>query len=142
MTEREGSIITASIRIVNDGNCAGDSVTIMRRESEDSPWRNPATLGRGETSERMGATGFLRLASTHAGESVGEVGIETFDLEQGADRARAVYERYVSARGGKTDHGYELPDFADLSEGAKAGWCAAGGVPSRHNPYMRDSGGG
>ena len=128
--------MTASIRIIADSNCADDLVNVRTRFSEAHPWMDRPYLKRGEVSERMSAEGQIQLSSTHAGESVGEVGIETFGLKQGPARARETYERYCAAVGGTTFDGKPLPDFTELGDRQKAGWCAAGGVPSRYNPYM------
>ena len=115
----------------------------MRKEFEDSPWRDAVTLGLGDVSERLSASGFLKLASSHGGPSVGQVRVTVLkpgDAEAVAAGVSA-YERYCAGVGGSTFDGRPLPDFTDLGERQKAGWCAAGGVPSHHNPYMPGSGG-
>ena len=74
--------MTASIRIVNDGNCADDVVTIGY--GVDHAHQDILRLG--EVSSRLSADQTIRVESVHAGRSVGDVHIETW--YDPAERAR------------------------------------------------------
>ena len=125
--------MTATVRIVNTGNCAGDVVTVG--SGPDHGRRQ--MLARGEVSENLSADQTLRLECVHEGEPRNEPIIDVWDPSQVPARARATWERYAAAVGGTTFDGKPLPDFTDLGERQKAGWAAAGGVPLHLNPYIK-----
>ena len=118
--------MTASIRIVNAGNCEGDVVTI--HHGADHAKHDTLTLG--AVSPRLSADQTIRVESVHAGRSAGDVHIETWHDPTG--RAQEVYERFCSGTGPGVEH----EDFADLEQWEKAGWAAAGGVPFERNPWL------
>ena len=132
--------MTCSIRIVNDGNCAGDTVTIMAREHESAPWRHRQELGLGEVSERMSASGFVRLSSVHAGTSRPQVRVQAHS-ETPEEAGERVFEQYRSACGAITHDGQPMPEWRALGVRQKAGWIAAAGVPAHENPYTKAGGG-
>ena len=135
--------MTASIRIVNDGNCEGDVVTV--RYGADHALHQ--TLALGDVSGRLSAYQTIKLESVHEGPSVGQVRVHTIKPgeAEGVAAGKAAYQRYVAVAGRQSpDEPMEnlLPDFASLSGKEKAGWLAAAGVDSAHNPFMRNAGGG
>ena len=135
--------MTASVRIVNDGNCEGDVVRIKQRFTDTRPWLDRGELKLGEVSERMSADGELKLESVHQGPSIGNVHVITIkpgDAE-GVAAGVSAYERYCAGVGGTTFDGRALPTWHELGNRQKAGWIAAAGVDSVYNPYMRGAGG-
>ena len=135
--------MTASIRIVNDGNCEGDRVVVATCP-HGTDYTKRFELALGEVSERMGAAGFIQLESVHEGPSVGTVRVHAIkpgDAE-GVAAGVSAYERYCAGVGGTTFDGRALPTWSELGDRQKAGWLAAAGVDPVHNPFMRDAGGG
>ena len=124
--------MTASVRIVNDGNCAEDHV-IVRYGVDHALY---VGLKRGEVSDRLSADQTIRLESIHAGPKAGDVRILVVKPEEGEEAARRAYSRYCAAVGGSTFDGRLLPDFTDLGDRQKGGWVAASGVPDSQNPYL------
>lgn len=127
--------MTCAIRIVNDGNCLEDEVTIHYGPDH----AQHQTLALGDVSGRLSAEQTIRVEAVHKGQSVGQVEVITWhDAET---RAREAYVCYGDAVGWTTYDGHGLPLFEELGDRQKAGWAAAGGVPGRRNPWMRDGGG-
>ena len=129
--------MTCSVRIVNDGNCIGDTVTV--RHGRDHAASEVLTLG--AVSGRISADQTVKLECEHGdGPSVGNVIVETH-VPRGREVAGIVaYERYCDAVGGTTFDGKPLPSWTALGDRQKAGWCSAAGLSCVENPYMADSG--
>ena len=123
--------MTASVRIVNDGNCAGDRVTV--RSGPDHSHVQELALG--EVSTRLSADQTVKLDSVHEGPSVGDVRIRVVVPGHAECAGRAAYERYIEVLG---------PELISTPWGQvkglnKAAWCAAAGVPDHLNPYLPGS---
>ena len=138
--------MTVAVVVTNVGNTEGDVVTLQHGLEGGSRY-HVETLQRGESSQRFSVDGHsqpLILRGTHGkGAALGEIEVEVKPrLSPGEQAGRAAWDRYGKAVGWQSYDGKQLPGWDTLGDRQKAGWCAAAGVDARHNPYMRDSGGG